>query len=222
MLSTCKEGVERASTRLPFLRYNPVWAQTNAEVFQISTFLCLALRTSLGCFSWFCSTKAKLLSIYGCTKSQAGFNVHVVKHTGFICMARLTWLARIARLTGFTRFTGSTRNPSLTSPHQPHLFAKNDDALLPTLPCKRANRFAVVCAMFSFIAHVASGFVRYMQAVYPLGGLGLGHVTSGFVRYMQAVYPLGGLGLGHVALGFVRYMQAHVTSNAKFAWHCSL
>ena len=46
--------------------------------------------------------------------------------------------------------------------------------------------------MFSFVAHVASDFVRYMQAVYPLGGLGLGHVASGFVRYMQAVYPLGG------------------------------
>jgi len=46
--------------------------------------------------------------------------------------------------------------------------------------------------MFSFVAHVASDFVRYMQAVYPLGCLGLGHVASGFVRYMQAVYPLGG------------------------------
>ena len=71
---------------------------------------------------------------------------------------------------------------------------------------ERANRFAVVCAMFSFVAHVASGFVRYMQAVCPLGCLGLGHVTSGFVRYMQAVYPLGCFGLGHVASGFVRYI----------------
>ena len=208
MLSTYKEGVERASTRLPILRHNPVWPQTNAAEFQISAFLCLALRTSLGYFSWFCSTKAKLLYIYRCTKSQAGFNVYVVKHTGFTFMARLTSLARITRLTGFTRFTGRTRNPRLTSPRQPHLFAKNDDALLPTLPCKRASRFAVVCAMFSFVAHVASGFVRYMQAVYPLGGLGLGHVTSGFARYMQAVYPLGGLDLVHVASGFVRYMQA--------------
>ena len=121
-------------------------------------------------------------------------------------MARLTWLARIARLTSFTKFPRSTRNPRLTSRHQPHLFAKDADALLPTLPCKRANRFAVVCAMFSFIAHVASGFVRYMQAVYPLGSLGLGHVASDFVRYMQAVYPLGGLGLAHVASGFVRYI----------------
>ena len=131
MLSTYKEGVERASTRLPFLRYNPVLPQTNAAEFQISTFLCLALRTSLGCFSWFCSTKAKLLYIYRCTKSQAGFNVYAVKHTGFACMARL---ARITRLTSFTRFPRSTRNPRLTSPHQPHLFAENGDALLPTLP----------------------------------------------------------------------------------------
>ena len=206
MLSTYKEGVERASTRLPILRHNPVWPQTNAAEFQISAFLCLALRTPLGFFSWFCSTKAKLLSIYRCNKSQAGFNVYVVKHTGFICMARLTWLARIARLTSFTRFPRRTRNPRLTSPHQPHLFAKNDDALLPPLPCKRTNRFAVVCAMFSFVAHVASGFVRYMQAVYPLGGLGLGHVASGFARYMQAVYPLGGLGLAHVTSGFARYI----------------
>ena len=99
-------------------------------------------------------------------------------------MARLTRLARVIRLTSFTRFPKGTRNPRLTSPHQPHLFAKDADALLPTLPCKRANRFAVVCAMFSFIAHVASGFVRYMQAVYPLGGLGLGHVASGFARYI--------------------------------------
>ena len=175
MLSTYKEAVERASTRLPFLRYNPVLPQTNAAEFQISAFLCLALRTSLGCFSWFCSTKAKLLSIYRCTKSQAGFNVYAVKHTGFICMARLT---------SFIRFPISTRNPRLTSPHQPHLFAKNDDALLPTPPCKRANRFAVVYAMFSFIADVTSGFARYMQSVYPLGGLGLGHVTSGFDRYI--------------------------------------
>lgn len=162
MLSTCKAGVERASTRLPILRYNPVWAQTNAAEFQISAFLCLALRTSLGCFSWFCSTKAKLLSIYRCTKSQAGFNVYAVKHTGFTCMAWLTRLARITRLTSFTKFPRSTRNPRLTSPHQPHLFAKNDDALLPPLPCKRTNRFAVVCAMFSFVAHVASDFVRYI------------------------------------------------------------
>ena len=134
MLSTCKAGVEKASNRLPILRHNPVWPQTNAAEFQISTFLCLALRTSLGCFSWFCSTKAKLLSIYGCTKSQAGFNVYVVKHTGFACMAWLTRLARITRLTSFTRFTGRTRNPRLTSRHQPHLFAENGDALLPTLP----------------------------------------------------------------------------------------
>ena len=162
MLSTCKEGVEGASTRLPFLRYNPVLPQTNAAELHISSHLCLALRTSLGCFPWFCSTKAKLLSIYRCTKSQAGFNVYAVKHIGFICMARLTRLARITRLTSFTKFPISTRNPSLTSPHQPHLFAKNDDALLPPLPCKRANRFAVVCAMFSFVAHVASGFVRYI------------------------------------------------------------
>lgn len=162
MLSTCKAGVERASTRLPFLRHNPVWAQTNAAEFQISTFLCLALRTSLGCFSWFCSTKAKLLSIYRCNKSKAGFNGYAVKHTGRTCMARLTRLARITRLTSFTRFPRSTRNPRLTSPHQPHLFAKNDDALLPPLPCKRTNRFAVVCAMFSFVAHVASDFVRYI------------------------------------------------------------
>ena len=99
-------------------------------------------------------------------------------------MARLTRLARITRLTGFTRFPKSIRNPRLTSPHQPYLFAKNDDALLPTLPCKRANRFAVVCAMFSFIAHVMSGFVRYMQSVYPLGCLDLGHVALGFARYI--------------------------------------
>ena len=134
MLSTCKAGVERASTRLPFLRYNPVWPQTNAAEFQISTFLSLALRTSLGCFPWFCSTKAKLLSIYRCTKSQAGFNVYAVKHTGFTCMARLTRLARITRLTSFTRFTGRTRNPRLTSHRKPHLFAENGDTLLPTLP----------------------------------------------------------------------------------------
>ena len=134
MLSTCKAGVERASTRLPFLRYNPVLPQTNAAELHISSHLCLALRTSLGCFSWFCSTKAKLLSIYRCSKSKAGFNGYAVKHTGFICMARLTWLARIARLTSFTKFPRSTRNPRLTSPHQPHLYTKNDDALLPTLP----------------------------------------------------------------------------------------
>ena len=134
MLSTCKAGLERASTRLPILRHNPVWPQTNAAEFQISTFLCLALRTPLGCFSWFCSTKAKLLYIYRFTKSQAGFNVYAVKHTGFTCMARLTSLARITRLTSFTKFPRSTRNPRLTSRHQPHLFAKDADALLPTLP----------------------------------------------------------------------------------------
>ena len=122
------------STRLPILRYNPVLPQTNAAELHISSHLCLALRTSLGCFSWFCSTKAKLLSIYRCSKSKAGFNGYAVKHTGFICMARLTWLARIARLTSFTKFPRSTRNPRLTSPHQPHLYTKNDDALLPTLP----------------------------------------------------------------------------------------
>ena len=134
MLSTYKEGVERASTRLPFLRHNLVLPQTNAAELHISSHLCLALRTSLGCFSWFCSTKAKLLSIYRCSKSKAGFNVYAVKHTGFTCMARLTRLARITRLTSFTKFPRSTRNPRLTSPHQPHLFAKNGDALLPTLP----------------------------------------------------------------------------------------
>ena len=143
-----------------------------------------------GVFLGFTAQRHKLLSIYRCNKSQAGFNVYAVKHTGFTCMARLTRLARITRLTSFTRFPRRTRNPRLTSPHQPHLFAKNDDALLPTLPCKRANRFAVVCAMFSFVAHVASDFVRYMQAVYPLGGLGLAHVASGFARYMQAFIPL--------------------------------
>ena len=119
MLSTCKEGVERASTRLPFLRYNPVLPQTNTAELHISSHLCLAIRTSLGCFPWFCSTKAKLLSIYRCSKSQAGFNVYAVKHTGFTCMARLTRLARITRLTGFTRFARSTRNPRLTSPTSP-------------------------------------------------------------------------------------------------------
>ena len=155
MLSTCKAGVERASTRLPILRHNPVWPQTNAAELHISAFLCLALRTSLGCFSWFCSTKAKLLSIYRYTKSQAGFNVYAVKHTGFTCMARLTRLARITRLTGFTRFARSTRNPRLTSPRQPHLFAKNDDALLPTLPgtcqplccCLRDVFFCSACSI---------------------------------------------------------------------------
>ena len=119
MLSTCKAGVERASTRLPFLRYNPVLPQTNATELHISSHLCLALRTSLGCFPWFCSTKAKLLSIYRCSKSKAGFNGNAVKHTGFTCMARLTRLARITRLTSFTRFTGRTRNPRLTSPTSP-------------------------------------------------------------------------------------------------------
>lgn len=133
MLSTCKAGVERASTRLPILRYNPVWAQTNAAEFQISAFLCLALRTSLGCFSWFCSTKAKLLSIYRCTKSQAGFNVYAVKHTGFTCMARLTRLARITRLTSFTRFPRSTRNPRLTSPTNPICLLKT--TMLYCRPC---------------------------------------------------------------------------------------
>ena len=133
MLSTYKEGVERASTRLPFLRYNPVLPQTNAAEFQISAFLCLALRTSLGCFSWFCSTKAKLLYIYRCNKSQAGFNVYAVKHIGFICMARLTRLARITRLTSFTRFPISTSNPRLTSPTNPFCLLKT--TMLYCRPC---------------------------------------------------------------------------------------
>ena len=134
MLSTYKEGVERASTRLPFLRYNPVLPQTNAAEFQISSFFVWHFVHHWGVFLGFTAQRHKLLSIYRCTKSQAGFNVYVVKHTGFICTARLTGLARITRLTSFTRFTGRTRNPRLTSPYQPHLFAKNGDALLPTLP----------------------------------------------------------------------------------------
>ena len=72
-----------------------------------------------GVFLGFTAQRHKLLSIYRCTKSQVGFNVYAVKHTGFICMARLTRLARITRLTSFTRFPISTRNPRLTSPTNP-------------------------------------------------------------------------------------------------------
>ena len=115
-----------------------------------------------GVFLGFTAQRHKLLSIYRCTKSQAGFNVYAVKHIGFICMARLTRLARITRLTGFTGFARSTRNPRLTSPRQPHLFAKNDDALLPTLPgtcqplccCLRGVFFCSACSiMFSCPLH---------------------------------------------------------------------
>jgi len=115
-----------------------------------------------GVFLGFTAQRHKLLSIYRCTKSQAGFNMYAVKHIGFICMARLTRLARITRLTGFTGFARSTRNPRLTSPRQPHLFAKNDDALLPTLPgtcqplccCLRGVFFCSACSiMFSCPLH---------------------------------------------------------------------
>ena len=133
MLSTCKAGVERASARLPILRYNPVLPLTNAAEFQISAFLCLALRTSLGYLSWFCSTKAKLLYIYRFTKSQAGFNVYAVKHTGFTCMARPTSLARLTRLTSFTKFPRRTRNPRLTSPTSPICLLKT--TMLCCRPC---------------------------------------------------------------------------------------
>ena len=155
MLSTCKEGVERASTRLPFLRYNPVLPQANAAELHISSHLCLALRTSLGCFPWFCSTKAKLLSIYRCSKSQVGFNVYAVKHTGFICMARLTRLARIARLTSFTRFPISTSNPRLTSPTNPICLLKTTMLCCRPCPANVPTALLLFCAMFSFVAHVA-------------------------------------------------------------------
>lgn len=77
-----------------------------------------------GVFLGFTAQRHKLLSIYRCTKSQAGFNVYVVKHTGIICMARLTRLARITRLTSFTRFPISTSNPRLTSPTNPFCLLK--------------------------------------------------------------------------------------------------
>ena len=74
MLSTYKEGVERASTRLLFLRHNHVWPQTNAAELHIIAHLRSALRTCAACLSYAGITKTiNPALIYRNIKSQDDF-----------------------------------------------------------------------------------------------------------------------------------------------------